>query len=109
MPDNTVNNLPMAQPSGCACCTPSSSDTATAPIGENTVDTQTFPVTGMTCGHCVNAVISEVKALPGVSDVSVELVPDGSSTVTVISGEPLSDEQVSSALDEAGGYRLARS
>lgn len=105
---NTVNNLPMAQSLGCACCTPASSETANAPLGENSMNTQTFPVTGMTCRHCVNAVISEVKALPGVSDVNVELVPDGSSTVTVTSNGPLSDEQVSAALEEAGDYYLAR-
>ncbi|WP_245618284.1 heavy-metal-associated domain-containing protein [Knoellia aerolata] len=109
MSENTGKNLPMAQPSGCACCSPASSETATTPTGENTMNTQTFPVTGMTCGHCVNAVTSEVKALPGVSDVNVRLVPDGPSTVTVTSTEPLSDEQVSAALDEAGDYHLARS
>ena len=38
------------------------------------MSTQTFPVTGMTCGHCVSAVTSEVSALPGVTDVQVDLV-----------------------------------
>ena len=36
--------------------------------------TQTYPVTGMTCGHCEHAVTSELKTLDGVTDVAVELV-----------------------------------
>ena len=69
--------------------------------------TQTFPVTGMTCGHCVSAVTSELKAIPGVTDVSVDLVAGGSSTVTVASDSPVTEEQVTAALDEAGDYQLA--
>ena len=71
------------------------------------MNSQTFPVTGMTCGHCVSAVSSELKEIPGVSDVNVDLVPGGSSTVHVSSEAPLTDEQVAAALDEAGDYQLA--
>ena len=63
-------------------------------------------VQGMTCGHCVNAVVEELTALPGVSDVQVDLVPDGTSTVTVTSESSLTDEQIRMALAEAGGYQL---
>ncbi|HET7358116.1 MAG TPA: heavy-metal-associated domain-containing protein [Nocardioidaceae bacterium] len=69
--------------------------------------TQTFPVTGMTCGHCVQAVKGELEALAGVSDVDVDLVAGGTSTVTVTSSAPLEDTQVAAALDEAGAYQLA--
>ena len=69
--------------------------------------TSTYSVTGMTCGHCVSAVTSELKAVSGVSDVRVELVAGGTSTVTVSSTAPLTDRQVAAALDEAGAYRLA--
>ena len=72
------------------------------------MNTQTFPVTGMTCGHCVSAVTSELKDLPGVTDVDVELIAGGSSTVTVDATTLLTDEQVAAALDEAGDYHLAR-
>ena len=41
--------------------------------------TTTYPVTGMTCEHCVSAVTSELGGLNGVSGVTVDLVPDGSS------------------------------
>jgi copper chaperone CopZ len=69
--------------------------------------TSTYSVTGMTCGHCVSAVTSELTALPGVDAVDVDLAAGGVSTVTVTSAEPLSREQVEGALDEAGDYHLA--
>lgn len=70
--------------------------------------TATYAVIGMTCGHCVKAVTEELSALPGVSDVNVELVKGGVSTATVTSVEPLTDEAVRAAMDEAG-YELADS
>jgi copper chaperone CopZ len=71
------------------------------------MSTQTFPVTGMTCGHCVSAVSSELKEIDGVTDVTVDLVAGGTSTVTVASDVPLSESDVAAALDEAGDYSLA--
>jgi copper chaperone CopZ len=68
--------------------------------------TQTYPVTGMTCGHCAHAVTTELKALDGVTDVDVDLDAGGTSTVTVTSSRPLQESQVAAALDEAGDYRL---
>jgi hypothetical protein len=41
-----------------------------------------------------------------VSAVTVGLVPDGLSLVTVTSAQPLSDDAVGAALDEAGDYRI---
>jgi copper chaperone len=72
-----------------------------------TTATTTFAVTGMTCGHCVAAVTTELSALPGVTEVSVDLVAGGTSTVTVTSDTPIGRGQVAAALDEAGDYRLA--
>ena len=70
--------------------------------------TQTYDVTGMTCGHCAGAVTSELKSLDGVQDVTVDLVAGGTSTVTVTSDAPLAETDVTAALDEAGDYKLAR-
>jgi copper chaperone len=70
--------------------------------------TTTYAVTGMSCEHCVNAVTSELSGLDGVSAVTVDLVPEGSSSVMIASDRPLSDDAVSAALDEAGGYLIAR-
>lgn len=65
----------------------------------------TFAVSGMTCGHCVSAVREEVARLAGVRDVAVELVPEGTSSVTVTAEGPLAAEDVREAVDEAG-YEL---
>ncbi len=69
--------------------------------------THSYAVSGMTCGHCAGAVTSELKSLDGVTDVDVELVAGGTSTVTVISSAALDEAQVVAALDEAGDYQLA--
>lgn len=69
--------------------------------------TQSYAVTGMTCEHCAHAVTSELQVLDGVGDVDVQLVAGGTSTVTVNSEQPLAEEQVAAALDEAGDYQLA--
>jgi copper chaperone len=65
-----------------------------------------YKVTGMTCEHCTNAVTSELGRLSGVSAVTVELAPGGISRVTVTSAEPLADDAISAALDEAGDYHI---
>jgi copper chaperone CopZ len=70
------------------------------------MSTQTVAVQGMTCGHCVKAVTEEVSAIPGVTDVAVDLVNGGTSTVTITAAEPVSDEAVAAAIDEAG-YTIA--
>ena len=67
--------------------------------------TTTYAVSGMTCGHCVSAVSEEVWKLPGVRDVVINLVPGGSSSVTVTSNSPLPAQVVRKAVDEAG-YEL---
>jgi copper chaperone len=65
--------------------------------------TQTWTVTGMTCGHCVASVTEEVQEIPGVTDVDVVLE---SGAVTVTSEQPITDETVREAVEEAG-YQLA--
>ena len=66
------------------------------------MSTTTFAVDGMTCGNCVRHVTEELTALPGVTDVQVDLVAGGSSPVTVTSDAPLSPEAIADAVDEAG-------
>ena len=70
--------------------------------------TQTFPVTGLTCGHCVGAITSELSVLAGVTDVQIDLVVEGTSTVKVTADQELTDDEVAMALDEAGDYKLAK-
>ena len=67
---------------------------------------QTFAVTGLTCGHCVQAVTSELKEVPGVTEVTIDLEPGGTSQVQVNADHVLSENEVAAALDEAGAYTL---
>ena len=68
-----------------------------------TNQTQTFTVTGMTCGHCVASVTEEISEIPGVETVDVVL---DSGAVTVTSSQPLEQQAVRAAVEEAG-YQLA--
>jgi len=70
--------------------------------------TETVAVTGMTCEHCVASVTEEVSELSGVTDVAVELVPGGTSSVTVTSDGPLDDEALRAAVAEAGYEVVSR-
>jgi copper chaperone len=65
--------------------------------------TQTYTVTGMTCGHCVASVTEEVQEISGVEKVDIVL-ETGSLTIT--SDEPVDDAAVRTAVEEAG-YQLA--
>jgi len=65
--------------------------------------TQTYTVTGMTCGHCVASVTEEVQAIAGVENVDVVLA---TGSLTVTSAEPVDDAAVQAAVEEAG-YQLA--
>ena len=63
------------------------------------MSTTTWTVQGMTCNHCVHAVTTEISAIPGVSDVAVDLE---SGLVTVTAETDPSPESVAAAVDEAG-------
>ena len=58
----------------------------------------TFNVPGMSCGHCENAVKTEVGKVKGVANVAVDL---GTKVVTV-SGDGLDHDAIVAAIDEAG-------
>ena len=63
------------------------------------MSTTVWTVEGMTCGHCVKAVTEEVAAIPGVTEVDVDL---DSGRVTVTSEADPSPDAVAAAVDEAG-------
>ena len=67
------------------------------------MSTQTFTVTGMTCGHCVASVTEEVSEVPGVEQVDVVLE---TGALTVTSTEPVDAAAVEAAVVEAG-YQVA--
>jgi copper ion binding protein len=67
------------------------------------MSTETYTVTGMTCGHCVSSVSAEVAAVPGVTAVDVDLA---TGRLSVSSAQPVSADKVREAVEEAG-YSVA--
>ncbi|MEU0499585.1 copper ion binding protein [Nocardia sp. NPDC005998] len=65
--------------------------------------TSTYTVTGMTCGHCVNSVKTEIGKIDGVTSVDVDLA---TGAVQVDSAAPLAAADIVAAVDEAG-YEVA--
>lgn len=55
-------------------------------------------VTGMTCDHCVHAITTAVKDIPGVSAAEVSL--EGKSAV--ISGDSFDVQKILDAIEEEG-------
>jgi copper chaperone len=68
----------------------------------NETFTATFTVGGMSCGHCVAAVRSEVQRLPGVDRVEVDLA---TGEVTV-EGRAAVDAAAFAAAVEEAGYQV---
>lgn len=60
---------------------------------------ESFTVVGMSCGHCVASVTTEVSKLPGVNKVDVDLA---SGEVLVESDGPVDRDAFAKAIDEAG-------
>ncbi|MDH2412830.1 heavy-metal-associated domain-containing protein [Nocardioides sp. CER19] len=67
------------------------------------METTTYTVIGMTCQHCVASVTEEVTDIPGVTAVDVDLA---TGALNVTSEQPILDEAVRGAVEEAG-YQLA--
>jgi copper chaperone len=59
----------------------------------------TYTVQGMTCDHCAGSVTAEVAKISGVAEVTVDVA---AGRITVTSAEPLQDDAVAEAVEEAG-------
>jgi copper chaperone len=57
----------------------------------------------MSCGHCAASVTKALEALPGVSQVHVDL---GTGRVTFENANPIPKEELAKAI-EAAGYEMA--
>lgn len=66
------------------------------------MNSATFTVKGMTCGHCVNHVTEEITKIPGV--ISVDITLD-TGAVTINSTGDIDKDAVKAAVIEAG-YEL---
>lgn len=62
------------------------------------METRTYTVAGMSCGHCEAAVTEEVLAVPGVESVDVDLATKR----VAVHGDGLDDVAIRAAIDEAG-------
>lgn len=61
-----------------------------------------YTVSGMTCGHCEQAVTEEITQLSGVQEVNVDLATGR----VDVEGRDLDDAAIRAAIDEAG-YEVA--
>ncbi|MDO8145924.1 MULTISPECIES: heavy-metal-associated domain-containing protein [Isoptericola] len=61
------------------------------------MSTNTYQVTGMTCGHCEMSVREEVGEVPGVEEIQVS-----AETGTLVVTGPAEESKVLAAVDEAG-------
>jgi copper chaperone len=66
----------------------------------STLQSITLIITGMTCGGCVNSVTRVLKALPGVNQVEVTLLP--SQARVSFDENQVSVESLREAVQEAG-------
>jgi copper chaperone len=62
------------------------------------MDTKTYSVPGMHCGHCKAAVSRELEAVTGVERVDVDL----ETKLVTVRGATLDDAALIAAIDEAG-------
>lgn len=62
-------------------------------------DTIQFPITGMTCGSCVNRITRALKKVDGVTRVRVDL---GRETATVTRQPRVTDAALAGAISKAG-------
>lgn len=102
--------LPLASAAqqGCACCSPAAdarpaaaaADTRRATQGSNA----RYDVEGLTCGHCVRTVEQAVSRVAGVESATVDLVPGGTSRLTITGA---ADPEALAEAVSASGYVLA--
>jgi copper chaperone len=62
------------------------------------MQTLTYSVPGISCGHCRTAITAEVSGVAGVSAVDVDLA----GKVVTVTGAGVDDAAVRDAIDEAG-------
>ncbi|WP_316520021.1 heavy-metal-associated domain-containing protein [Kitasatospora brasiliensis] len=100
----TAVTIESAATESSSCCGSCGTNAAAAPAADS-AQTSVFQVKGMTCGHCVSSVTTELKKLDGVNDVAVDLA---TGQVTVGSTQALADSDVAAAIDEAGYDLIGR-
>ncbi len=64
-----------------------------------------YTVTGMSCGHCAQAIREEVGKLDGVTEIAIDVA---GGVLTIDSAAPIPTAAVVAAVDEAGYTATAR-
>ena len=64
----------------------------------HTIEQLSYPVPGMSCGHCRVAITEQLEQVDGVHEIDVDL----SAKQVTVAGANLDDAAVRSAIDEAG-------
>jgi copper chaperone CopZ len=57
-----------------------------------------YDVPAISCDHCVNAITGQVRQVPGVAQVTVDVA----AKVVTVRGQDLDDPALRAAIDEAG-------
>lgn len=105
----TRTQLPLASTAqqGCSCCSPATETQAAAPAAgkpELPASSVQYALEGLTCGHCVQTVEKAVSGVSGVESATVDLVPGGTSRLSV-SGT--ADRDALAEAVRSSGYVLA--
>ncbi|MET3949218.1 heavy-metal-associated domain-containing protein [Arthrobacter sp. UYEF36] len=102
----TRTQLPLASTAehGCSCCGPAAETQApAAETSEAQASGAQYAVEGLTCGHCVQTVEKAVSRVSGVQSVAVDLVPGGTSRLSVTG---TADHEALTEAVRASGYVL---
>lgn len=69
---------------------------------------KTYGVRGLMCANCLVLLIDRVRNLPRVRSVTVDLVTDGESSLTVAPADAASPEEIRALVDDAGFEYVAQ-
>ncbi|AOT02325.1 heavy-metal-associated domain-containing protein [Arthrobacter sp. U41] len=101
----TRTQLPLASTAqhGCSCCTPADETQAAAPATAVKAPGSQYILEGLTCGHCVQTVEKAVSRVSGVQSAAVDLVPGGTSRLSVTGA---ADQEALAEAVRSSGYVL---
>lgn len=69
---------------------------------------QNWKATGLTCDHCAQSVTKNLMGIAGMENVSIEVHPEGQSSIATRGAREFSSEEISFAMRQAGRYILAK-
>ena len=104
-PTATRTQLPLASTAqhGCSCCFPAGETQAAAPATAVEAPGSQYTLEGLTCGHCVHTVEKAVSGVSGVELATVDLVPGGTSRLSVTG---TADQEALAEAVRSSGYVL---